>query len=46
MPAVVAMTANMLRRVPAGVEQPSRPPPVRFFLDRFKIRQLSARSAD
>jgi len=46
MPAVVAMTVNMLRRVPAGVEQPSRSAPVRFFLDRFKIGQLSAGSAD
>jgi hypothetical protein len=26
------MTVNMLHRVPAGVEQPSRPSPVRFFL--------------
>jgi hypothetical protein len=31
MPAVVAMTLNMLRRVPASVEQPSRSVPVRFF---------------
>ncbi len=31
MPAVVAMTVNMLRRVPAGVEQPSRSARVRFF---------------
>ena len=46
MPAVVAMTVNMLRRVPAGVEQPSRSAPVRFSLDRFKIGQLPAGSAD
>jgi hypothetical protein len=36
MPAVVAMS---VRRVPAGVEQPSRSAPVRFFLGRFKIGQ-------
>ena len=44
-PAVVAMTVNMLRRVPAGIEQPSRSVPVRFFVDRIKIAQLPGGSA-
>jgi hypothetical protein len=46
MPATVAMTVNMLCRVPAGVEQPASFAPVRFFLDRLKTAQLSAGSAD
>ncbi len=40
--AVVAMTVSMLRRVPAGVEQPSRSVVVQSFVDRIKIAQLSA----